>query len=88
LLRTLVYGQNPQAASDAPRWRLAGGRAVAIEAGTDSRTVAALEGLGKLVQRKPPEAAWGFGGTQLVCRIDSGYVAGSNHRKDGCAIGF
>jgi gamma-glutamyltranspeptidase/glutathione hydrolase len=88
LLRTLVYGQNPQAASDAPRWRLAGGRAVAIEAGTDSRTVAALEALGHLVQREPPEAAWGFGGAQLVCRTGSGYVGGSDHRKDGCVIGF
>jgi gamma-glutamyltranspeptidase/glutathione hydrolase len=88
LLRTLVYGQNPQAASDAPRWRLAGGRTVALEAGTDSETVAALTALGHVVQREPPEAAWGFGGAQLVCRVESGYVAGSDHRKDGCAIGF
>jgi gamma-glutamyltranspeptidase/glutathione hydrolase len=88
LLRTQVYGQNPQAASDAPRWRLAGGLKVAIEAGTDAATVAALEALGHVVQREPPEAAWGFGGAQLVCRTVNGYVAGSDHRKDGCAIGF
>lgn len=88
LLRTQVYGQNPQAASDAPRWRLAGSRKVAIEAGTDAATIASLEALGHVVQREPPEAAWGFGGAQLVCRTVNGYVAGSDHRKDGCAIGF
>ena len=88
LLRTLVHGQNPQSASDAPRWRLAGGLKVALEAGFDAATIAALEGMGHVVQREPPEAAWGFGGAQLICRVPGGYVAGSDHRKDGYPAGF
>jgi gamma-glutamyltranspeptidase/glutathione hydrolase len=88
LLRTLIYRQNPQAASDAPRWRLVGGRKIAIEAGCDGRTVEQLQAMGHEVQREPPEASWGFGGAQLIARIDGGYVAGSDHRKDGHAGGF
>ena len=88
LLRTLIHGQNPQAASDAPRWRLAGGLAVALEAGSDPAVIANLEAMGHVIQREPPEAAWGFGGAQLICRVAGGYVAGSDHRKDGCAMGY
>ena len=31
---------------------------------------------------------FGFGGAQLIHRLDDGYCAASDHRKDGCAIGF
>jgi gamma-glutamyltranspeptidase/glutathione hydrolase len=31
---------------------------------------------------------FGFGGAQLIHRYDDGYAAASDHRKDGCAIGF
>src|SRR5690606_10991371 len=34
-LRVLRYGQSPQAAADAPRWRVTGGRGVAVEPGFD-----------------------------------------------------
>src|SRR3546814_7724042 len=34
-LRILGYGQNPQAAADAPRWRIDSGRRVGVEPGTD-----------------------------------------------------
>ena len=33
------------------------------------------------------EAKW-FGGAQLICRLGDGYIAGSDHRKDGQAVGF
>jgi len=29
-----------------------------------------------------------FGGAQLIHRVEDGYCAASDHRKDGCAIGF
>jgi gamma-glutamyltranspeptidase/glutathione hydrolase len=88
LLRTLIYRQNPQAASDAPRWRLVSGRKVAIETGCELSVVEQLQAMGHEIQREPPEASWGFGGAQLICRVDGGYVAGSDHRKDGHAAGF
>ncbi|MND09879.1 hypothetical protein D3C83_335420 [compost metagenome] len=31
---------------------------------------------------------FGFGGAQLIHRLDDGYCAASDHRKDGCAIGY
>ncbi|HSK39558.1 MAG TPA: gamma-glutamyltransferase family protein [Arenibaculum sp.] len=88
ILRTRIWGQNPQTASDAPRWRVVEGRNVAVESAMDDGTVQALAERGHAITREEPEAAFGFGGAQLICRIDGGYVAGSDHRKDGAAIGF
>jgi len=36
-----------------------------------------------------PDNAFGFGGAQLVARLENGaYAAGSDPRKDGQAVGF
>ncbi len=85
VLRTQLYRQNPQAASDAPRWRIVKGKLLAVETGFDERLVQGLADRGHQIQRDPPEANFAFGGAQLICRIDGGYVAGSDHRKDGFA---
>jgi gamma-glutamyltranspeptidase len=29
-----------------------------------------------------------FGSAQLICSLEHGYTAGSDHRRDGQAIGF
>jgi gamma-glutamyltranspeptidase/glutathione hydrolase len=88
VLRTQIYGQNPQAASDAPRWRVTGGRGVALEMGFAAEVYERLRGLGHDVAVEPPDAAFGFGGAQLIARLPAGYIAGSDGRKDGCALGF
>jgi len=31
---------------------------------------------------------FGFGGAQLIHRLDDGYCGASDHRKDGGAVGF
>jgi gamma-glutamyltranspeptidase / glutathione hydrolase len=88
-IRMVVHGQNPQAASDAPRWRVTGGRGVALEVGTPDPVAQALADAGHAVERSAPDASFGFGGAQLVWRDDhGGYVAGSDHRKDGQAVGY
>ena len=51
-------------------------------------TVAALEAMGHKITREAPDNSFGFGGAQLICRYLDGYVAGSDHRKDGQAVGF
>ncbi len=86
--RMALYGQNPQAASDAPRWQFLQGRKVSVEAEMPEAVVRALERKGHLIQKEPPEAAFAFGGAQIIARTDEGYVAGSDHRKDGAAVGF
>ena len=89
VIRTQAWGQNPQQASDAPRWRYVQGRELAVEAEMPEATVSALEAMGHVVQREAPDNAFGFGGAQLIARLpEGGYVAGSDHRKDGGAVGF
>ncbi|MBM9595458.1 gamma-glutamyltransferase family protein [Roseitranquillus sediminis] len=88
MVRTALHGQNPQAASDAPRWRVTEGRELAIEWEMPSETVDGLGALGHSIKREAPDNAFGFGGAQLIARTEAGYVAGSDHRKDGCAVGF
>lgn len=87
-LRTQVWNQDPQTAADAPRWRVIGGLDVAFEAGIPNTAVIALAERGHRIVRDPVDADFGFGGAQIVARTDGGYVAGSDPRKDGLAIGF
>lgn len=88
-LRTALWGQDPQMAADAPRWRFTSGRGVACEEAMDASLVAALRGLGHEIELEAPDNAFGFGGAQLIRRLEGGgYVAGSDPRKDGLAIGF
>ncbi len=89
VLRTVTWGQNPQAASDAPRWRVVEGRTVAVESTFDPEVLDALVAKGHRIERTEPDQDFGFGGAQLIERLPSGaYVAGSDHRKDGHAVGF
>ena len=86
LIRVGHYGQNPQAASDAPRWHLLEDGRLALEDGFDSDVAAALAARGHQLLRGGPEFL--FGGAQLIARYGDGYVAGSDHRKEGHAAGF
>lgn len=88
VLRTCLYGQDPQSASDAPRWRIVSGRKLALEDSMADATAEALAARGHIVSRDPPDAPFAFGGAQLVRRHGEAYVAGSDHRKDGAAQGF
>ncbi|MEF2071190.1 gamma-glutamyltransferase family protein [Consotaella aegiceratis] len=88
VLRTQAHAQDPQTAADAPRWRVIHGREVAIEPAFGDATLSALADLGHAVKLEAPDASFGFGGAQLIHRIEGGYVAGSDPRKDGQAAGF
>jgi len=88
VVRTCLYGQNPQAACDAPRWRVGAGRRVAIESTLDPQVRDALQGLGHELSAEAPETSFGFGGAQVIARTEGGYVAGSDPRKDGHAVGY
>jgi gamma-glutamyltranspeptidase/glutathione hydrolase len=88
MLRTQAWQQDPQTAADAPRWRVISGLDVALESGMNSLAVQKLSDLGHAVVSEAPEASFGFGGAQIVQRIEGGYAAGSDPRKDGHAAGF
>ncbi len=87
-LRVLRYGQNPQAAADAPRWRVTGGKGVAVEPAFDPAVVAALRARGHEVTVEEGNGVFAFGGAQLVLRQGDAHIAGSDPRKDGCAVAF
>jgi len=84
--RLFDYGQNPQAASDAPRWRVEPDFSIAVESDFDARVAAELGARGHVVKVDP--SARGFGGAQLILGTADGYVGGSDHRKEGLVAGF
>ena len=86
VLRTVDHDQNPQLASDAPRWRVTGGRHVAVERGFAPEVLQELTERGHLVTEESTSLA--FGGAQLIWRTEGGYIAGSDHRKDGEAVAY
>lgn len=88
-LRTQLWDQDVQMAVDAPRWRVTGGLGLACEATFPDATLQALKDMGHHVELEAPDNAFGFGGAQLIARLDNGvYAAGSDPRKDGQAVGF
>ena len=84
--RTALWDQNPQAALDAPRWRVEGGRRLALEAGISDDVRQDLARRGHEVI--DDTSMGGFGGGQLVARLGDGWLAASDPRKEGHAAGF
>ena len=81
------YGMNPQASLDAPRWFWSDGLAVALEQAMPSQVVRGLADRGHAVSLAPDAAPFGRG--QIILRLPSGvYVAGSDSRTDGQAVGY
>jgi gamma-glutamyltranspeptidase/glutathione hydrolase len=88
VVRLVDYRQNPQSCSDGPRWIVNADFSVCLE---EQRFPPGLaDELRKRGQRivNPEVPMFGFGGAQLVYKLDDGYCAGSDHRKDGGAVGF
>ena len=87
VVRIVDYEQNPQAASDARRWFLGEDQLVYFVEGFDRSVIEQLVARGHRVAANAP--AFGCGGAQLIYRQENGvYVAGSDHRKDGQAVGY
>ncbi len=87
LVRIADHGQNPQAALDAPRWQVMDAMEVAIEPGFDAGVYDRLREMGHEVTRE--ERRWAkFGRGQAIYSIEGGYVAGSDLRADGQAVGY
>jgi gamma-glutamyltranspeptidase/glutathione hydrolase len=85
VVRLVDYHQNPQAACDAPRWRVAGPKKVLIEEGTSDDIVQKLRSMGHEIEKRD---FTDFGGGQFIYRLEDGYLGASDPRKDGQAVGF
>ena len=91
LVRMLDHGQNLQAACDAPRWRFNQGLEINVERHMPAGTLQALQGLGHQVVGLE-DSYMDFGAGQFIWRLGDpavdGYVAASDPRRDGAAVGF
>ena len=87
MVRIADYGQSPQAACDGPRFRFVQGMDVSVEDGRFPR--AALEVLQARGHRIVTVDDYNqFGSAQLIWKLDGGYFAASDPRRDGQAVGF
>jgi gamma-glutamyltranspeptidase/glutathione hydrolase len=84
LLNLLVFDMDLQDAIDAPRFRHLAGLEVALEAPIGDDVRRALAAMGHVIL---PDGSVSFGGCQAVMRLERGWAAGSDPRKDGLAIG-
>ena len=91
LVRMLDYGQNPQAACDAPRWRFNAGLAINVESGMDPATVQGLAARGHQME-VINDSYQDFGAGQFIWRAGDpateGYIAASDARRDGLVAGM
>jgi gamma-glutamyltranspeptidase/glutathione hydrolase len=92
IVRMLDYGQQPQAACDAPRWKVNRDFSLDIESTFDAQTARGLQGLGHEI-KGIDDPYMDFGSGQFIWKLDRndperGYVAASDTRRDGLAAGF
>ena len=88
VLRMLSYRQQPQAACDAPRWKVNRDFSLDVEANMNATTVQGLSDLGHTL-KKIDDPYMDFGAGQFIWRlsdnIEDGYIAASDPRRDGQA---
>jgi gamma-glutamyltranspeptidase / glutathione hydrolase len=86
MVRIADYGQHPQAACDGPRFRFMQGLEVSVE---DHFAPGELEALQRRGHRIITVDDYNqFGSCQAIWKLDEGYVAASDPRRDGQAVGF
>jgi gamma-glutamyltranspeptidase / glutathione hydrolase len=86
MVRIADHGQNPQAACDGPRFRWMHGTQVSCEKGFAQTTLDELHRRGHdLIAADDYNQ---FGSCQALWRLDDGYLAVSDPRRDGQAAGF
>jgi gamma-glutamyltranspeptidase/glutathione hydrolase len=87
VVNTVDYGMNPQTSLDAPRWQWLHGKNVEVEMAASRHIIAGLDARGHHIAVQASVA--GFGRGQIIWRLPNGaYVAGSEPRADGCAVGY
>ncbi len=85
LLNQILFGMDPQEANDAARFQHRSGRRVDFEAPVPREVLDALASMGHEVSS---DRAFAFGGSQMVVKLERGWAASSDVRKDGQAAGY
>ena len=90
-MRFIADRLDPQACSDAPRWRIDDEGRLTVESAMPAQTVSQLAEMGHDV-RVMPRDSLDFGSAQLIARLsddlEDGYAGGSDHRRDGQVAGW
>lgn len=87
MVRIADYGQHPQSACDGPRFRFVQGMDVSVEEG--KFPAASLEELQRRGHKIVKVDDYNqFGSAQLIWKTEGGYIAASDPRRDGQAVGF
>ena len=91
LARTLCSRQQPQAACDAPRWKVNRDFSLDVESTVNASTAASLAALGHRM-RSIDDPYMDFGSGQFIWRqseaLEDGYIVASDSRREGQAAGF
>jgi gamma-glutamyltranspeptidase / glutathione hydrolase len=90
-INLIDFRMNVQEAIEAPRYRIMGGRLVALERVIPHEVRHALEAMGHELLpygALPPGTPYGGGQAILIDHERGVLQGGSDHRKDGCAIGY
>lgn len=92
LVRMVDYDQQPQAACCAPRWKVNRDFTLDIEPNMDGDVIEGLRALGHQLH-SVNDPYMDFGAGQFIWRMsednnEHGYVAASDGRRDGQAVGF
>jgi len=91
LVRILTHRQQPQAACDAPRWKVGTGLSVDFESTMAPQLVDGLKALGHRFE-PTADSYMDYGSGQFIWKLsddlEDGYVAASDSRRDGHAAGF
>eukprot|EP00049_Salpingoeca_infusionum_P007821 m.126595 g.126595 ORF g.126595 m.126595 type:complete len:167 (-) comp13837_c0_seq2:103-603(-) len=102
LLNMMLFGMNPQKALDAPRFCIGPGHegvssTIVLESSLPEMTVLELQRMGHKVEVRSGYDRSIFGRGQIIKREQKAtttgdsamvYIAGSDPRGDGCALGF
>jgi gamma-glutamyltranspeptidase/glutathione hydrolase len=91
VIRMVDYHQQPQAACDAPRWKVNRDFTLDVESTMLASTISGLEKLGHSL-KAIDDPYMDFGSGQFIWRLSKdlldGYVVASDSRRDGQAVGF
>ena len=91
LVRMMTYQQQPQAACDAPRWKVNRDFTLDVESNMNPATVAGLIAMGHTL-KKIDDPYMDFGSGQFIWRLsddlEDGYIAASDSRRDGLAAAY
>jgi gamma-glutamyltranspeptidase/glutathione hydrolase len=90
-INMIDFDMNVQEALEAPRYRILGGRQVALEREVSHDVRRELAAMGHELfpyGEIPPGTPYGGGQAILIDEEHGVLQGGSDHRKDGCAIGY